>query len=278
MKPSAAGLLLVFAIASNGILAQEAPRQPTAEEDRQMPAPLIDASTDELLASSLEDVRAAVPESAKKNFESSFILVVGDLLARVSDLPDAVVRETFRAELNGKSAGDIALMAELIAGRLNDEEGQRHDKVTASLPDARVAKRESLACEALLSTSIARAQPTVADALELSVAGVEKLPKRLEAKSTAGTGKIAVQIKEQVLRFITTASLDAGETSAAEFQILKNTPEWLYAVALHEGLNGDTLSSFVLNKELGLAIWTKSRPMFFMVAQPDTQSHYLRCR
>jgi len=120
----------------------------------------------------------------------------------------------------------------------------------------------AMACQALLTTSILPNPQT----------------KGLETETGVGTDKLAIEIHGSVLRFMTQASVGAGQATAAEFQILHNDNEVLVAVNYQRGALGSNLNSLLVNKKNGLAVWTKSRPSFLVDEEPDTQTHYLRCQ
>jgi hypothetical protein len=138
-----------------------------------------------------------------------------------------------------------------------------------------------------LSTSIAPARSRDAQAYRISETSLLKPEtelkqlydtKRLEAASNTGTDMLAVEVDGKTLKFITRASVEAGQASAAAFQIIRNDKDVLAAVDHQSGVLGLSLSSFLLNKKNGYAVWTKSRPSFLVDEQPDTQTHYLQCR
>lgn len=133
---------------------------------------------------------------------------------------------------------------------------------SVATPRGAAIQSNALACEALLTTSILPASEG----------------KRLEARTSLGTDKLALEIHGRVLKFMTRAAVEAGMATAAEFQILRNDDDALAAVNYQSGALGSTLSSLLLNKKNGLAVWTKSHPSFLVDEQPDTQAFYLRCR
>jgi hypothetical protein len=120
----------------------------------------------------------------------------------------------------------------------------------------------ALACDAVLVTSIEPSSRT----------------KRLEASSTVGKDKIAMQVQGRTLRFMTRRSVESGIASPAEFQILQNDQESLVAIETGTGTLGSTVNSVVVNKRNGLAVWTKSRSSFLFDSEPDGQMLYLACR
>ena len=91
---------------------------------------------------------------------------------------------------------------------------------------------------------------------------------------------MALKIEGKTLSLITVASVKAGNTDAARFEIVKGDKDFLMAVFISEGSipSMSSISSLVLNKKNGLAVWTKSRAEFLAYDAPDTQGIYLACR
>lgn len=91
--------------------------------------------------------------------------------------------------------------------------------------------------------------------------------------------KAAIEIGDKTMKFLTATSVEAGMTEPATFLILRNDEKNLVAVdpetdiAINPGIN-----TFVLNKESGLAVWTKSKPAFLTTPLPDSQIYYMECR
>lgn len=106
-----------------------------------------------------------------------------------------------------------------------------------------------------------------------------------EAESIEGTlftkdeTKVAIDIGEDTIKFLSATSVEVGISQPAEFLIIRNDEKSLVAVypendvAIDPGIN-----TFVLNKESGLATWTKSKPAFLTTPLPDTQVYYMECR
>ncbi|MCI0622100.1 MAG: hypothetical protein L0387_10600 [Acidobacteria bacterium] len=99
-------------------------------------------------------------------------------------------------------------------------------------------------------------------------------------EATVGTAreKIALNVRGQELKFMTAASIEAGSAEASVFQIIRNDKESLAAMHFGEGWLGYNLNSFVLDKETGFAVWTKSHPRFMGLGKPDVWTYYLACR
>ncbi len=100
----------------------------------------------------------------------------------------------------------------------------------------------------------------------------------VKAELSKGTDKLAIEIENDKLYFLTSAALNAGGARGDAFSILKNTDSQL--VAVHNGLNGPSsdLNIITVNKKLGLGIWSKITPEYFVTNTPQVQSYYLECR
>lgn len=91
--------------------------------------------------------------------------------------------------------------------------------------------------------------------------------------------KIAIEIGEKTIKFLTATSVEVGVTEPAELVILRSDEKTLVAIdpevdiAIDPGVN-----TFVLNKESGLAVWTKAKPAFLSFPLPQAQAYFLECR
>lgn len=103
-------------------------------------------------------------------------------------------------------------------------------------------------------------------------------PNDIKAELSRGTDKLALEIENDKLYFLTSTALNAGSARGDAFSILKNTDSQL--VAVHNGLNGPSsdLNIITVNKKLGLGIWSKITPEYAFVNTPQVQSYYLECR
>jgi len=103
---------------------------------------------------------------------------------------------------------------------------------------------------------------------------------KVEASISTGGSRIAVEIGEKTIKFLTSTSVESGIIEPAEFTIVSNDDKSLVAV-LYEGSAGIAKSrianSFILDKKSGLAVWTKSRDSFITDDIPDSQTYYLQC-
>jgi len=246
---------------------------------------VVDSSSDATFEASLASIKATLPEASRQKFDQAVMILMASVLEG-GEQTGVDASKLLRAKLDGVAGQKSIRQAESFVSKILEDERARKAKTTdALLPGPPPIRSNSWACEAILSTSIKPAEPRDADVFQLSNDSLVKprhegaeLPKRLDASSAAGTDKLAVEIKGDVLRVLTRTSVELGETSAAEFEILDVSSDYLFAVDFERGLLGGTLSSFVINRRLGLAVWTKSRPEFLIVPEPDTQSYYLKCR
>lgn len=102
-------------------------------------------------------------------------------------------------------------------------------------------------------------------------------PNDIKAELSKGTDKLALEIEDDKLYFLTSAALNAGSARGDAFSVLKNTDSQL--VAVYNGLNGPSsdLNIITVNKKLGLGIWSKITPEYAFVNTPQVQSYYLEC-
>ena len=133
---------------------------------------------------------------------------------------------------------------------------------SVAIPAEAPVTTTSLACHAVLSAFIEPAPKS----------------KQLEARASLGSQRLAIEFGGPILKLITTTSVNPGNATAAEFQVLRDDAENLVAILHDRGTLGSTLSSFVLNKRNGLAVWTEARPFYLFDPQPDMQAFYLQCR
>jgi hypothetical protein len=150
--------------------------------------------------------------------------------------------------------GAVSLVA-TTSGWTNSQAAEGRQSVTRPLPTPAPVSGSSLACEALLKSTM------------LPASG------KLEGDLRPGEDRLAVEIDGSVLRFMTRTSVEVGQATPAEFAILRNSADILSAVLARP----ESIDTFLLNKRNGFAVWTKSRGSFLSDPQPDTQAHYLRC-
>ncbi len=126
-----------------------------------------------------------------------------------------------------------------------------------------VSSQTSFSCKSLMSADIIGSP-------------VDYLTDGIEGSINKGTDKIAVNIKDDgTLSFLTRASLEVGVSEGDIFAIMKNTEKELVAI-FYEDFFGST-NVFSLNKENGLAIWSKARPSFLTYESPTGSIMYLSC-
>lgn len=111
-----------------------------------------------------------------------------------------------------------------------------------------VSKSASFACTSLISADIIGSP-------------IDYLTNGIEGTLNKGTDKIAISIKDkQTLSFLTAASVEAGTSEGDLWKILKNDNKELVAI-LYDPIFG-SINTLALNKESGLAVWSKARPTF----------------
>jgi len=125
-----------------------------------------------------------------------------------------------------------------------------------------VAGNTSFACESLLSAYIIGSPE-------------EYLTNGIEGDVAKGTDKVAMNIKDsQTLNFLTGASVGIGTSEGDNFAIVENSATKLMAVWFNENV----VSTVVLNKTRGLAVWLKGYPDFPIYGAPNGQIVYMVCR
>ena len=130
-------------------------------------------------------------------------------------------------------------------------------------PTIGVHGQTSLSCESLMSAGIVGSPE-------------EYLTNGIEGEVRKGTDKLAVNIKgDGTMSFLTRASVEAGVAEGDSWSVLRDTSEDL--VALHYDDFFGSVNVFALNKETGLAIWSKTRPDFLTYGSPTGAVIYLQC-
>lgn len=125
-----------------------------------------------------------------------------------------------------------------------------------------VAGNTSFACESLVSADIIGSPE-------------EYLTNGIEGSVQKGTDKIAMNIKDaETLNFLTGASVQAGTSEGDNFAIVQNDNQKLMAVWFNENV----ISTVVLNKTNGLAVWLKGNPDFITYGAPYGSVIYMICR
>jgi len=127
-----------------------------------------------------------------------------------------------------------------------------------------VSEQVSWGCESLIDANI------IGSKLEYLTGGIE-------GELNKGTDKLGISIKDDgTMTFLTKAALEIGTTEGDSFVIMENTEKLLTAV-LYNKLSSQ-FNTFSLNKENGLAVWTKGQPDFMTYGSPYGQVVYLICR
>lgn len=125
-----------------------------------------------------------------------------------------------------------------------------------------IADKTSFACESLVSADIIGSSE-------------EYLTNGIEGSVQKGTDKVAMSIKDaKTLSFLTGASIGIGITEGDNFTIVQNDSKKLMAVWFNENV----ISTVVLNKTNGLAVWLKGSPDFPTYGSPHGSVIYMVCR
>ena len=133
------------------------------------------------------------------------------------------------------------------------------------LPDlAPPLSSDQCRCESLINASV------YADTLS---------QKNIVGTLSKGTDEINIEIKGNTLYFLSGASFKQGDVSPAEFRVVHNTDSQVLAICSQETGNGYTVDIFALNKENGIAVWTKTRSYdLFSGGHPLGYCIYLNCK
>jgi hypothetical protein len=128
-------------------------------------------------------------------------------------------------------------------------------------PTQSVAGRQSLTCQSLLESNISGSPD-------------KSLTNGIEGKVTGGSNKIAVSWKDaSTMTLLSGAAFDVGVATGAPFSIVKDGKDELVA----QFFDGSSISTFVLNKSNGLAIWSKIRSTFPVYGAPTGAVSYMQC-
>lgn len=98
---------------------------------------------------------------------------------------------------------------------------------------------------------------------------------RVVGKMNGASDTLAVTIGPSHFRVITVAAVEAGVSEASDFDIVRDSVDYLMGTHI---TIGRSLHTFVLNRKNGFAVWTMSRPSFLTIATPDTTTVYLSCQ
>jgi hypothetical protein len=103
--------------------------------------------------------------------------------------------------------------------------------------------------------------------------------KNIVGTLSKGTDEISIEIKGNILYFLSGASFKQGGARPAEFRVVHNTNEQILAICSQETGNGYTVDIFALNKKTGIAVWTKTRSYdLFSGGHPLGYCIYLKCK
>ena len=259
----------------------------------------IEGASEERYAKSLKRVMASLPEHQQKKFgQAVFILSHHRLNTSHSQDLETLDRQ-LREAFDGKTGLEVIAEAETIVEGIIQKSEERKAKITRYIirdVSATPIMGESLTCKGLLSTNITLAPHFPPDE-DMFILGEDSFidedygqhhdeapvnDVEVHAISQKSSDKLAIHIHELSMTMMTKASLDLDLAKGLEFSILTNNDAVIYAVGFER-----FLSSFLLNKSDGLAVWTKSVPRSRSFLQdprnekkpiPSTYSTYLLCR
>ena len=103
--------------------------------------------------------------------------------------------------------------------------------------------------------------------------------KEVRGEVFTGTDEVSIEIKEKTLYFLSSASFEIGAARPAEYSIVHNTESKILAVDGEPTNGGYTVHVITINKENGLAVWTKTRASdLFSGGNPSAQSYLMKCQ
>jgi len=117
-----------------------------------------------------------------------------------------------------------------------------------------------LSCESIISSSL--------------LVNKQEENKTIQGNIEKGTDKIAVKLNGDKLSFLTQAAVGAGVAEAPGLQVIQNTSKYLVAYGEFPFGGMDT---FVLNRETGKAIWSKTQPNYLVANDVENQSFLFNC-
>ena len=135
-------------------------------------------------------------------------------------------------------------------------------KQTVAFPPTQpVGAKRVLTCLSLMETDLTASRDAT-------------LVNGIEGKVSSGQDGVSLSIKNgSTVEFLSGAGAKAGG-GAATFQIVRNDAAQMAAYFF----DGQSMSSLVLNKDNGLAIWSKIRSTFPIYDAPTGSSSFLVCR
>lgn len=133
--------------------------------------------------------------------------------------------------------------------------------ITTSYFASNIAGNTSFACRALIATSI-HGNAAISE---------------VEGEVTPGTDSIALKIVDSdTVQLNTAANVAAGIAEGDNMRILGNDEKKLMAVWYSDQGNS-VISTIALNKENGLAVWTKANSEFLLLGTPYGTAIYMQC-
>lgn len=105
------------------------------------------------------------------------------------------------------------------------------------------------------------------------------LVKKVDGELFTDGSKITVEVEGDTLNFLTATAVEVGIIEPAKFVIIENNKDKLMAMYYEEGegSKNSSIDTFILNKNTGFGVWTKSKTEFFANNMPDGQVYYLQC-
>lgn len=122
-----------------------------------------------------------------------------------------------------------------------------------------------ISCEALTSAF-----------LEAKKDSITREKDGVKASVKEGTDQVTLKIVGDTVKFLTSASFEAGTLDGARFQAVRNDDKYLIAVLNYKNNSG--IETIIVEKESGLGTWVRNEANSFVTSNPDVQAYYLICR
>jgi hypothetical protein len=157
----------------------------------------------------------------------------------------------------------LSLVGSLSIVRIAETSQSTPTQRTVALPaPTNVSKQSSFRCRSLLATDLTSSYDST-------------LTNGLKGTLADSTNSVSISIENpKKLAFLSGAGFDLGVARGPEFDIVANTARELVATYF----DGSSMNSFVLNKTVGLAVWSKIRPDFPGYGAPTGSQDFLTCR
>lgn len=202
-------------------------------------------------------------------------------IAKVGDVQDLCVSGNLFGggiKMQPYCSASLLFMVALLGCNGGIEQGkqaisqiEKEKQLSRQLPADIAVTGDRLACKSILYTSTSEPPRQLGS-------GKDAKSRTLIGEVSEGLDNIAIKIEKRRLLFTTAASVKVGFAEAAEFDIVRNTNNYLMAATVDDSALTIPFSTFTLNKDNGFAIYTKARPEGLFGSIPDVQTMFLSCQ